>query len=172
MLKRIAITGPESTGKSWLAEKLATHYKSCWVPEFARSYLAAKGQDYLPQDIENIARGQMALEKSKLLEANKILFTDTEMLVCKIWLEFVFGQQSDFIEKAVLQQNFDLYLLCDIDLDWEPDPLREHPHQRHELFEKYENWLNQYGFKYAIISGKDNKRLENAVNAVNEIVKK
>ncbi|MBZ0244000.1 MAG: ATP-binding protein [Bacteroidales bacterium] len=171
MLKRIAITGPESTGKSWLAEKLAAHYDTCWVPELARSYLATKGQDYLPRDIENIARGQMALEKSKSGEANKLLFMDTEMLVCKIWLEFVFGQQSDFIEKAVLQQDYDLYLLCDIDLDWEPDPLREHPHQREELFEKYEKWLNHYGFRYVIISGKDNKRLENAVNAVNEIVK-
>jgi len=171
MLKRIAITGPESTGKSWLAEKLAAHYKTCWVPEFARSYLAAEGQKYLPQDIEHIARGQMALEKSKLAKANKILFTDTEMLVCKIWLEFVFGQQSNFIENAVLQQNYDLYLLCDIDLDWEPDPLREHPFQRAELFEKYENWLKHYGFQFVKISGKGNKRLENAVNAVNEIVK-
>ncbi len=117
-----------------LAERLAAHYKTCWVPEFARTYLASQNQHYVPLDIENIARGQMSLEQSKLHEANNILFTDTEMLVCKIWLEFVFGQQSPLIEKAVLQQNYDLYLLCDIDLEWEPDPLREHPDKRAELF--------------------------------------
>lgn len=171
MLKRIAITGPESTGKSWLAAKLAQHYKTCWVPEYARTYLEATGGHYEAQDIETIARRHVAIEKSKLPCANKLLFTDTEMLVCKIWLEFVFGQQSDFIEKAVLQQNYDLYLLCDIDLNWEADPLREHPHHREELFAHYERWLNHYGFNYVKISGLDNKRLENAVKAVNEIVK-
>lgn len=171
MLKRVAITGPESTGKSWLAKRLAAHYKTCWVPEFARTYLASENQHYVPLDIENIARGQMSLEQSKLVEANDILFTDTEMLVCKIWLEFVFGQQSSFIEKAVLQQNYDLYLLCDIDLEWEPDPLREHPDKRVELFERYEKWLLSYGFPYVKISGQGNKRLENAVNSVNELVK-
>ncbi|MDA3943631.1 MAG: ATP-binding protein [Bacteroidetes bacterium] len=169
MIKRIAITGPESTGKSWLAERLAEHYNTSWVPEFARSYLEKTGQKYTPRDIEQIAKGQLELERNIISQAKAVLFTDTEMLVCKIWLDFVFGLKSNFIEKALEEQNYDLYLLCDIDIDWQPDPLREHPHKREELFVHYENLLIERGFPFVKVSGQGNIRLENAVNAVNEI---
>ncbi|MBU1368564.1 MAG: ATP-binding protein [Bacteroidetes bacterium] len=168
-MKRIAITGPESTGKSWLAERLAEHYNTSWVPEFARSYLEKTDQKYAPRDIEQIAKGQLELERNLISQAKAVLFTDTEMLVCKIWLDFVFGLKSIFIEKALDEQNYDLYLLCDIDLDWQPDPLREHPHKREELFVRYENLLIERGFPFVKVSGQGNIRLENAVNAVNEI---
>ncbi|HPE43746.1 MAG TPA: ATP-binding protein [Bacteroidales bacterium] len=170
MSVKIAITGPESTGKSWLAEKLADHYQTQWVPEYAREYLHEK-PDYNVADVVNIAKGQLQLQQ-RLLEANPtILFTDTEMLVCKIWLEFVFGLQDDFIENALKNQHYDLYLLCDIDLEWEPDPLREHPEQRKILFELYKSYLEKMQFPYRIVSGKGRQRLEKAVTFVDQLMK-
>ncbi|HOI33426.1 MAG: ATP-binding protein [Bacteroidales bacterium] len=170
MSVRIAITGPESTGKSWLAEALAKHYHTQWVPEFARDYLKNKTK-YHAADVINIANGQLQLEQRFMADYPAVLFSDTEMLVCKIWLEFVFGLQDDFIEKALKNQGYDLYLLCDIDLEWEPDPLREHPTERKILFELYKSHLEKMHFPYRIVSGKGRQRLEKAVTFVDQLIK-
>lgn len=169
MLKRIAITGPESTGKSWLAEHLAAYYKADWVAEYAREYLNGITLPYTIHDVERIAAGQHARTEAAALTASAYLFADTEALVCAIWTQFVFGSEPESIRQLVQKQHFDLYLLCDIDLPWEPDPLREHPAGRKILFDLYRNALDQLGWRYAIISGQDNERLNNAVNAINQL---
>jgi nicotinamide riboside kinase len=118
-----------------------------------------------------IARGQLQQEQNQLNAKPPLLFADTEMLVCEIWLQFVFGLKNEFIEEALQKQNYDLYLLCDIDLEWEPDPLREHPDQRETLFDLYESRLKSLRFPYRIVNGKGNQRLTKAVNFVDEILK-
>lgn len=170
MSVKVAITGPESTGKSWLAKHLALHYNAVWVPEFAREYLA-NVKEYKADDVVKIARGQLQLEQDQLKSNPTVLFADTEMLVCEIWLQFVFNLKNEFIEDALKKQDYDLYLLCDIDLDWEPDPLREHPDERKILFDLYESRLKSMSFPYRIVSGKGNDRLKKAVNFVDEILK-
>ncbi|MCD4681228.1 MAG: ATP-binding protein, partial [Bacteroidales bacterium] len=87
MIKRIAITGPESTGKSQLAKKLAEHYNTVWVPEFAREYLNIINRPYGQADILDIAKGQVESEDRLANFAKKILFCDTEAIVTKIWSE-------------------------------------------------------------------------------------
>ncbi len=166
---RIAVTGPESTGKSWLTEHLAEHYNAQWVPEYAREYLK-HNRSYQAEDVVKIAKGQMKLEKELLKSNPGLIFADTELLVCKIWLDFVFGQQNEFIERSVKDQQYDLYLLCNIDLKWEPDPLREHPDQRETLFHLYEKWLLKLNFPYRIITGTGNERLKNAINFVDQLL--
>lgn len=163
---KVAITGPESTGKSTLAEQLARHYDTVWVPEFARTYIAELPHRYTPTDIQNIARGQLATVQGALQVANKILFLDTDLLVIKIWFTHAFGYCPAWILTALEKQNFDLYLLLDVDLPWQPDVQREHPHLRQFFYDWYKKELQQYGFPFAEISGSQEQRLQNAVQSI------
>lgn len=166
MFRKIAITGPESTGKSWLAEQLAKSFNTVWVSEFAREYLSKMNTNYTIDDVIAIAKGQLVSEKQSYEKANEFLFCDTEMLVCAIWTDFVFGHIPEFIKEAFENQYYDLYLLCDIDLPWEPDPLREHPDNREQIFEKYKQALTVARLPYVIISGFGENRLNCAINAI------
>lgn len=170
MLRRIAITGPESTGKSWLAQKLADHYNTVWVPEFAREYLEAKDSAYNYDDILSIAKGQKEREEALVNIASELIFSDTEAVVTKIWSEVVFGRVEPWIENEITANPYDLYLLCYPDLPWEPDPLRENPDDRMHLFELYLNELQDKRFNYAVITGKGKERLNRAVDAVNSFL--
>jgi nicotinamide riboside kinase len=163
---KIAISGPESTGKSFLAEALAKHYDTVWVKEFARDYLNQIQRPYTFDDIGYIAQQQAYQEMEQTRDANNFLFCDTDMLVCKIWQEFVFGKISDEVETLFQNTPYHFTLLCDIDLPWEPDPLREHPDNRAELLEMYINNLNRFHRPYAIIKGLGEERVRNAVEVL------
>ena len=167
MIKRIAITGPESTGKSWLAEKLASLYQTVWVPEYARQYIDGLSRPYNFDDILEIAKGQYDLEIEHALKANKLLFSDTDFMVLKVWCEFKYQKNHPWIDEMILKHQYDLYLLCDIDLEWKPDPQREHPHLRQEIFNLYKKELTTRNLPYKIVSGRGEKRLRNAVSYVN-----
>ncbi len=170
MIERIAITGPESSGKSWLAKRLAEHFNTVWVEEYARTYLEKNGADYRFEDIAKIAAGQKEMERQSLRKANKILFCDTEPIVTKIWSSVVFGKVDDWIEKEIDTNPYGLYLLCFPDLPWEPDPLRENPDNRTELFELYLKELNTRGFNFKIVKGNGEQRFQNALLFVNEFL--
>jgi NadR type nicotinamide-nucleotide adenylyltransferase len=166
MVKTIAVTGPESTGKSVLAKQLAEHYQTVWVPEFARSYLENLGRAYTEKDILEIAKGQVRAEETAATSANGFLFCDTELIVTKIWSEVKYRRCDPWIINGVERQSYDLYLLCDIDLPWEYDPLREHPHIRKDLFRLYHKELTVRNFSFAIVRGVGPRRLENAIDAI------
>ncbi|MFC5269096.1 AAA family ATPase [Adhaeribacter terreus] len=165
-MKRIAITGPESTGKSTLAQQLAGHFNALWVPEFARDYVTNLNQPYTLTDLENIARGQLALQQKTEAQTSQILFADTELLVLKIWSENAFGTCPEWILKELQNQQFDLYLLMDIDLPWEPDPLREHPHLRQYFFDLYKAELERLNFPFQVISGTNEERFQAALKVI------
>jgi NadR type nicotinamide-nucleotide adenylyltransferase len=167
---KIAITGPESTGKSMLAQLLADHYRTVWVPEFARVYLLQLERPYNYADILKIAKGQKKSEKALEKIARKIMFSDTELLVTKIWCDVKYGKCHQWILDSIEKQAYDLYLLCDIDLPWEPDPLREHPDSRKELFDLYQKELVQRKLNYRVVSGMDDVRLKNALGFVEEFI--
>lgn len=169
MMKKIAITGPESTGKSWLARELAKHYKTAWVPEFARDYLTSLARPYDYNDILEIAQNQFRNNQEAEAKASRLLFCDTELIVTKIWCDVKYGKCHPWIEEHIQKQNFDLYLLTDIDLPWEPDPQREHPHMRQHLIELYINELESLNFPYRIVSGRQEERLRNAMKAVEKM---
>lgn len=164
---KIAITGPESTGKSTLAEKLAHHYKTDFVPEYSRTYLENFEGKYTEDDVVEIAKGQHKLILEEEKKSSEILIADTEIIVCKIWIEYVFKHSNEIVEEILKQQDFDLYLLCDIDLPWVYDPLRENPNieERKELFEIYRNTLKQMNVPFEIVSG-DEERFNNAINII------
>lgn len=166
---RIAVTGPESTGKSWLCEALAEHYQAVLVPEYAREYLNQLKSPYTRDDVIHIAHIQheMILEASANREAG-FMIADTELLVISIWLEHKYGSSDPFVESQLRVQPFGLYLLCDIDLPWEEDPLREHPHQREILLNKYKTRLDELKVPYTLIRGTGTLRLQNAIEAIQQ----
>lgn len=171
-LLRIAITGPESTGKSKLAEELASFYHTLWVPEYAREYIDRLDRPYNRDDILEIAKGQIRNENHLAGKVNRILFCDTELIVAKIWSEVRFGTCDPWILEGVGKNKYDLFLLCNTDLPWEADPQREHPHMREKLFELYRHELDERGFPYCIVSGLGQERLKNAIGFVEETIRR
>ncbi len=166
MIRSISITGPESTGKSELAKHLAERYKTVWVPEYAREYLYNLPRPYGREDLLKIAQGQLKRERALKEVANSYLFCDTDILVIKIWSEFKYGIADSWINRQFKDHRYQLSLLCDIDLPWEEDPLREHPHQRGELFRLYQYHLESRNLPFGIVSGYGEKRLENAMKII------
>lgn len=174
-LKKIVIIGPESTGKSTLCEQLAQHYDSTWCPEFAREYLLTNGTAYAYDDLLAIAKGQLALEDeiAATVHHNKPVFIDTDMYVLKVWCEFVFGKCHRFILDQVVERKYDLYLLCNTDLPWIKDELREYPDlaTRQKLYSTYKDSLVNQPVPWVDISGDDEQRLTKAIAAVDTIIR-
>ena len=166
MIRKIAITGPESTGKSLLAEQLAGYYQTVWVPEYAREYLELLGKPYEEHDILLIAKGQVSLEESKSKDATRFLFCDTELLVTKIWSEVKYKRCAPWILDTLEKHHYDLYLLCDIDLPWQYDPLREHPDRRQYLFDLYHHELQNRRYPFAVVSVTGPARLNSAIEII------
>ncbi|MCS6821800.1 MAG: ATP-binding protein [Microscillaceae bacterium] len=171
MLK-VAITGPESTGKSTLCEALAKHFHTVWVEEYARSYLENLPRAYNYTDILHIAQMQMQEYELKKQQANQIIFCDTELLVTKIWAEHAFGKCHAWILANLPKQDFDLYLLTYIDLPWQYDKLREHPHKRDFFWQWYLNEAKNLGWNYEIITGMCKERTQKAIQAIQELANK
>lgn len=163
-MKKIVLTGPESAGKTTLAGQLARHFGTLWVPEFARGYLATLGRPYREGDLLEIAKGQMALEDEIAQMASGIVFLDTSLEVVQVWSEVVYGKCHPLITKQSVARRPDLYILCRPDLPWEPDPLRENPHNRGALFEIYLEKLASLGASYEVVDGLGPARLDKAIS--------
>lgn len=167
---KIAILGPESTGKSILAKELARHFGVAYIPEFARFFLR-KNPSYTFDDVTYISKQQFdSIENYHL----PVVIADTELIVTKIWQQYKYGKVDKWIEDHISKQSFDIYLLMDIDLEWTFDPLRENPSiaEREEIFELYKKELDANKSNYHIISGKDIQRTKNALTAIKKYTEK
>jgi len=162
---KIAITGPESTGKTTLAQQLAVYFNTIWVPEFARSYIETLARPYHYDDILLIAKEQMKKEDEAFAN-HDVIFLDTELLVTKIWCEYKYGQCHSWILDEIKRRKYDLVLLCNIDLPWTYDPQREHPHKRQELWTLYKSQAYTFYHPVEIVSGQGNERFDQAILAI------
>lgn len=171
-LIKVAVTGPESTGKSFLAKALAEHYATQWVPEFARKYLETLGRPYTYSDILTMAQGQKKEEIRLGAKAHKLLFCDTELINHKIWSLHKYGRVDEWIEASIHTQPYDLYLLCDIDMPWEPDPLRENPEERFFFFHWFQKEIKTLDKPFGIISGQGTARVQRAIEVVDDFLRK
>ena len=181
MIKKIVVIGPESTGKSSLCKALANHYKTIWVKEFAREYLEHNGANYIFENLYDIAVGQIKIEDegtNKILATSKVenispLFIDTDLHVIKIWSEYVFNKCDNRLLTEITKREYDLYLLCDIDLPWVKDDLREYPDVkvRQKLFHYYKEEMTAQKTLWKVIRGNYEERLTNAIKFTDEILK-
>ena len=167
-IPKIAVVGPESTGKSTMSAYLAKHYNTVWVPEFARDYCAKLTEPCTWQDEINMFHGQLALEAEILPHANKLLICDTTFITVKIWSDYTFGRSPQEVLDDLPKHPYDLYLLLDIDLPWEEDPLRDFPHMREHFMEVWLKELHVLNARYVLISGAGPERYNNAVKAIEE----
>ncbi|NPD44584.1 MULTISPECIES: AAA family ATPase [unclassified Lentimicrobium] len=165
MVKKILITGPESTGKSTLVQALAEYFKAQYVSEYAREYLEKLDRPYNENDLLEIAKGQIQLEDANL-ERDSLLFIDTDLTVMHIWSEEKFGRTSDWVLQEVRSRTYDLYLVPDIDLEWTYDPQRENPNDRERLMKLYQKSFDERGIKYHMINGQGEQRFQNAIEIV------
>lgn len=166
IIKKIAVVGPESTGKSTISAQLADHYRTVWVPEYAREYCAALTEPCTWQDEINMFLGQLELESRMLPLANKILICDTTFITVKIWSDHMFGETPQEVLDELPRRPYDLYLLMDIDLPWQEDPLRDFPHMREHFMEVWHSELKALGANYHLISGSNEERLKNAIEEI------
>jgi NadR type nicotinamide-nucleotide adenylyltransferase len=174
-IRKVVVIGPESTGKTTLCEELADYYKTNWCPEFARTYLLENGMDYTYEDLLHIARAQVKLEDTLLPEAkNGLFFIDTDMYVMKVWCEVVFEQCHTWILKQIAERKYDFYLLCNTELPWVEDELREYPDPatRQKLFHMYKDIVTNSGVPWAEITGTHEQRLRSAISIVDTLVTK
>src|SRR5690606_10932528 len=127
-VKRILIHGAESTGKTTLAHQLAEHYQTQWVPEYGRIYIELRRDnhfdDFVYEDIAQIASGHLESEEEAARLANRLLFVDTDLMTTAIYSKHFFGKAPRFVERIANERRYDLYLLLDTDLQWADDPQR------------------------------------------------
>lgn len=166
---KVVITGPESTGKSSLCAELATHYQTRFVPEYAREYLAITDGIYEIEDLTRIAEGQINLENEYQNHSADLLICDTSLEVIRIWSEWKYKKCESFILEQAKLRIPDLFLLMTPDLPWQPDPQRENPDDRDELFAYYQIILKEYDAPVIEISGNKEARLSKAIEAMGKI---
>lgn len=169
-VKKVAIVGPECTGKSDLAAFLASHYKTTWVPEYARGYIDNLINPYTQADLTTIAHGQLRLEETWMQDANKLLICDTNLVVIKIWSEVKFGETDQAILESMAKQTYDLQLLTYIDIPWEEDPQREHPDKREHLYELYLKEVSAMSIPFVEIRGNREQRQALAIAAIDKLL--
>lgn len=171
-VNRVALVGPESTGKSTLAADLAAHFQTAYVWEYARPLLDHKRGRCDPKDIERIALGQLATEDAMCRQANRVLFCDTNVLLTTIWSEVLFGACPQWVTDAARSRRYDLTLLLDVDVPWVDDEQRYFPDQarRVAFFERCRRTLEAQGSPYILIRGGWRERFEQAAQAVERII--
>ena len=160
---KIIVTGPESSGKTILCQKLSTHFNIPFAKEFARHYIDTLDRSYIIDDLLTIAKGQLESEFSSQL-------LDTDLITIKIWGEYKYGSCDkwiiDQIEKQKSAKRF--YLLCSPDIAWHADKQRENPNNREEIFKIYKQELKNLGHDYFIVEGKN--RVENSISKISSII--
>ncbi len=205
---KVVVIGPESTGKSMLCEKLAAHYNTIWVEEYAREFLLKNGNAYTQEDLLTIAKGQIKNEEKAIqllsesgssslfgglrgLINNKqqttnekqtnnakhqtpnkeLLLIDTDMYVMKVWSEYVFNACDHFILNQIVERKYDCYLLCEPDIEWVKDELREYPdlETRSKLFHHYKDLMVHQHCNWVSINGDYDIRLQKAISHIDKL---
>ena len=166
-MKRIAIVGPESSGKTTLANALGERLHAVVVEEHARAYLDANGPEYTEDDLLRIARGQVLSEERAEAHRPGLLICDTDIITIRIWSEEKYGRCDPWINEQSERRAYDLWLLCSPEgIAWEPDPLRENPHGRDRLFKAYAQLLHRLEKPHVILAGDRELRLKDAIKAI------
>ncbi|MCF6357686.1 MAG: ATP-binding protein [Draconibacterium sp.] len=168
--KIIVITGAESTGKSTLTETLAKHFNVPFITEIARDYVERLNKKYDYNDVEEIAKIQVEQLNHLKNTNHPFIFVDTWLVITKIWFEVVFKKTPDWFDLEIQKNKIDLFLVCDTDLPWIADSVRENGGEQREILQnKYIETIREYTYKYKIVRGEGEKRIKNALGYLNNL---
>ena len=169
-LRCVCVTGPESTGKTTLAGRLAELANTEWVPEASRAYAERKGSELLDSDVEPIAREHIGLIDTASVRERvagaRLLVLDTDLLSTVIYARHYYGHVPAWIERAERARRADLYLLCDIDVPWIPDGIRDRPAKREEMFGLFHEALLRRRTPFVRVRGSWDERWSIASEAI------
>lgn len=165
-MRKIVLTGPESTGKTTLAKALSSTLEEPYATEKARSYLEKRKGKYGFEDLEIIARLQLKEEQKVFTTCTNYAILDTDLLTIKVWAEFGYQKSIPWINESISQNQDRLYLLCGTDVPWEPDPLREHPGLGDQLYSIYQKELLHYQLPSLEVEGPVSKRLDQVLEHI------
>ena len=167
---RIVVTGPESTGKTELSKSLAQKLDTVWIPEYARQYVENLDRPYNYDDVVKIAKYQIAQAEEYTSAVKKgVLIFDTWLIITKVWFDLVFGSSPEWLSDYIRLSEIDLFLICNTDLPWIADSVRENGgKKREQLFKLYCNEIRSFNFNYEIVSGFGIARTENALTALSK----
>ena len=169
MLK-ICLFGPESTGKTTLARCLADHFETVWVPEFAREFLLRNGNVFTPAEVRPLADGQLLSQKAAILQANRVVFFDTDLVTNALYSQYCFGKIPAWLDEMARENLPDFYFLLDTDLPWKADELRTHGEDRSAQMALWRWGLHRYGCRFELLSGDGEARFSKAVGRVNALL--
>ena len=167
---RVVFTGSESTGKTSLAWRLAQHFHAEYLPEFVRSYAEKKNGVLSFSDHGPIAHGQMALEDKHIARADRLIIQDTDLLSTVVYCAHYFGQCPAWIVDAAAERRPDLYLLCEIDIPWIADGVRDRGHMRESMQQLFVDAIVASGVPFARIAGTGDARFQAAVDAIDALL--
>jgi NadR type nicotinamide-nucleotide adenylyltransferase len=176
VIKKIVVYGPESTGKTELAQQLAQYFATVWSPEFARPYLLYRNTfNPLPElaisqaeDLAPLAIGQVAMEQHIATLASRYLICDTNLLTNLVYGQYYFNTHPHWLPDLIRAQHYNFYLLLSTDIPWEADALRDRPNERENLYNLFKSYLEYFGCAYTCVSGLGKLRFHNALNAIKQ----
>ncbi len=169
-LIKIAVVGPESTGKSTISSALAKHYHTVWVPEYARYYCEGLSDPCTLQDELNMFYGQIALEKAmEVVAQNNLLICDTTFLTVKIWSDHQLGLTPQPVLEALKSHFYDFYILLKNDIPWQDDPLRDFKDMGEHFMQVWRKELKALDANYTEVGGIED-RLKNTIAAIDEFL--
>lgn len=160
---RVVLIGPQSTGKTELARALATRFSVPWAEEYAREYALANPRELTADDVEPIARGQMANEDRV---QGPFAILDTDLISTVVYARHYYGDCHDWIVQSARSRAADLYLLLDIDTPFIDDPARDSADKRAELFARFKQALAEFGVRFIVVRGSWKERETSAIEAI------
>lgn len=150
-MRRICLTGPESTGKTDTAQRAARELGVQVIDEYAREYAESRRGALTAADVEPIARGEIAnLDRA----SGDPVLLDTDLLSTVVYARHYYGACPVWIEEEARRRRADLYLLFDTDVPWMADVARDTDGDaREDLFDAFRAALDEFDTRWQIVSG-------------------
>ena len=167
--KKICIYGSESTGKSTLVKNLASEYATSFVHETACDLFPDRHCTY--EDLERVATLHFGTVSRKLMESNKVLFVDTDLIVTQVYSQQYFGKVPESTKVYQRKESYDGYLFCDIDVPWVDENFRDLGHMRQFMRDWFLSELMSRGITPFFVCGDWENRMRMAELAVTTILR-